>query len=249
MDLELERYLGEVSSGLQAALSRRLLGFYVFGSTVTGSFVPGKSDMDALALVAGSLGNEEIERIRGEVAGISLPSVIRGLDLSIASDRTVAHLTESACWEMMLQVSAAETGQHVVERERCDPRLPLDLALARQEGIPIVGPPVREVVARVPRKLVLRACTENVRVWAGRDAFRDPASGVLNACRAWQYLEGGTLGSKVEGGQWALGRGGHRHLLDAALAQHRGEEHRLPPDAEIKRFFQTVLGLLEAAGP
>ena len=94
---------------------------------------------------------------------------------------------------------------------------------------------------------MLSACIENVRLWAERDVFSDPASGVLNACRAGQYLEEGKLSSKPEGGQWALTRGGERDLIESALARYRGEESRFPSDAEVKRFFQGVLNQLEAA--
>lgn len=146
----------------------------------------------------------------------------------------------------MLQLNRTETGQHAQDREPRDPRLALDLALARQQGLALAGTPIDEAIGPIPPNLVLRACTDNIRRWAARDVFSDASSGILNACRAWQYLEEGILVSKVEGGQWALGRGGDRDLIEWALARSGGEDCELPPDTEIKHFFQRVLSLLEA---
>lgn len=245
-DDELAQYFRQVIQSLERILGDVFLGLYVYGSLVTDAFVPDRSDIDALGIVALSMTNEARMQVRDGVADIVLPPGVRGLDLSIASSANAWKPNEQACWELVLQVSRTSSGQRTVQREPCDPRLPLDLALARQQGVVLAGRPIDAVIGSIPPSLVLRACSDNVRRWAARDVFSDASSGVLNACRAWQYLEEGTLGSKVGGGQWALAQGGHRDLIQAALARHRGEQRPFPPDAEVKRFFQTVLALLEA---
>lgn len=243
------RYLDRVIDYLRSLLRDQFVGFYVYGSLTTDAFMPGRSDIDVLGIVVRSMTDQLRTQVHDGIADLVLPPVIRGLDLSIACSATAWNAHEQACWELMLQVGRRENEQYTRDRERCDPRLPLDFALVRQQGAALVGPPIDEVAGPMPPGLVLGACAEDIRRWAARDVFVDGASGVLNTCRAWQYLEEGTLGSKVEGGQWALARGGDRDLIEAALARHRGEEHRLLPDAGIKRFCQAVLGRLEAAGP
>lgn len=94
------------------------------------------------------------------------------------------------------------------------------------------------------------ACTDNIRRWAEREVYTEfAANGVLNACRAWQYVDEGRLTSKDEGGEWALAHGGDRDVIEAALARYRSEDQPLPSAVALRRFFAFVLDLLEAAVP
>ena len=72
--------------------------------------------------------------------------------------------------------------------------------MAHERGWALVGPEAQAIFAPVPLSWLRAACLEDVRIWAGRDVFHDPVSGVLNACRAWRYMAEGALGTKSEGG-------------------------------------------------
>jgi hypothetical protein len=246
METEIGAFLTNCHGALQSLLGARLTGFYLYGSLAMDEFVPGQSDLDVLAVVSNGLRDDERARLRTDLAGISLPSTARGLDLCVGAVSVVSQTSVEDGWEAMIQVSRGENGLDVRERKRRDPRLPLDLALARQQAIALAGPAIETVISPIPDAQVREASAGNVRLWAGRDVFNDPSSGVLNVCRACRYHEEGVLGSKRAGGEWVLAKGLQVDLIDAALRTHRGESWPAVPDAEVKRFFQHVLRAIEA---
>jgi hypothetical protein len=246
MGPEISVFLAHCYGELQPLLGARLIGLYLYGSLAMEEFVPGKSDLDVLAVVSNGLTDDERARLLTALAAIPLPSTARGLDLCVGAVSVTRQPSADAGWEAMIQVNRAEGGVDVRDRKRRDPRLPLDLALARQCAITLVGPNVKEVISPVPDALVRSASVENVRLWASRDVFYDPSSGILNVCRAWRYHQERVLSSKRAGGGWALAKGIQSDLVDAALRTHRGEPWPAIPDAEVKRFFQYVLRAVDA---
>ena len=123
----------------------------------------------------------------------------------------------------------------------------LDVEMARQRGVALVGPAPGEAFAPVPTLWALEACAEELRKWAGRRRYEDPSSGVLNACRAWRYAEEGILSSKAGGGAWARPRSANPALIDAALAVRRGEADVAMPDNDVNAFVRGALQRVEAA--
>jgi hypothetical protein len=123
----------------------------------------------------------------------------------------------------------------------------LDVELARQHGVTLVGPKPRTVFAPVPAAWVLEACAEELRTWVGFCHYNDLSSGVLNACHAWRYAEEGVLSSKAEGGQWTRSRTVAPSLIDAALATRRSEAGGAMADGDVNTFVRHALRLVEDA--
>ncbi len=93
----------------------------------------------------------------------------------------------------------------------------LHFAVARAAGYLVaVGIHATEVFAQVPDDLIVAQLATELR-WGTEHAPGEYA--VLNACRAWKFAVDGTLVSKIDGGQWALGRAEviDRDLIVAAL--------------------------------
>jgi hypothetical protein len=247
MEPEIRAFLTYCQDVLLSLLGARLIGLYLYGSLAMDDFVLSKSDLDVLAVVSDGLTDDERARLGTDLPSLPLPATTRGLDLCVAAMSVVSRPSAADSWEAMIQVSRAESGLAVRDRERRDPRLPLDLALARQQAVALAGPSVETIISPTPGALIRAACAENVRLWASRDVFYDPSSGILNACRAWRYQAEIVLGSKRAGGEWALAKGIQPNLVGAALRAHRGEPWPAIPDAEVKRFFQHVLRAIEAS--
>jgi Domain of unknown function (DUF4111) len=135
-----------------------------------------------------------------------------------------------------------------------DPDLLLHFAVCRRAGVAVAGPAPVQVFAEPPRGWLLERAAAELR-WAVRHG--DFAYRVLNACRAWRYLEGDVLGSKVEGGRWARLRlvdtelPGDGALVDAAVAAQLGHAPvpAAPADlAAASRFLTAVLERFEESG-
>lgn len=247
-DQDIARYLSDLDSSLRELLDENFVGLYLHGSLTMAAFQPTKSDIDVIVTVDWPLNDSMRDDLRNTVRSVPLPVAASALDLSLLSTDVARQLTEDSRWEVTIQVSRTSSGQEARERERSDPFLFVDVALLRQQGIALAGPSIQESFAPVAARLILRSCAENSRIWANRDTFHDPSGGVLNVCRAWRFLEEGSLGSKPEAGEWARSKLDDSALVDAALATRRGDTSQSLPDAEVKGFCQRVFRLFEARG-
>jgi Domain of unknown function (DUF4111) len=69
---------------------------------------------------------------------------------------------------------------------------------------------------------------------------------VLNACRAWRFAVDGALVSKIDGGQWALGRthDPERELIKIALNKQRSIPAAELDRSAVKQFVRQALAHL-----
>jgi hypothetical protein len=69
---------------------------------------------------------------------------------------------------------------------------------------------------------------------------------VLNACRAWRFVETDVLGSKLEGAAWARVHWPDTQVIDAAVALRRGEDATLD-EAGVDALLGSVADRLREA--
>jgi predicted nucleotidyltransferase len=187
---ELVGYLDELVGRLAKVAD--LHAAYLLGSAASGGYERGRSDVDVVAVTARSLAEDE-RRVLAQAAE-SLPCPARKLELVVyplGSDRHEINLN---------------TGEKVSFSPEEDPAFwfVLDRAIAEQHAVTLLGPPWRDSFEPVAREAVLAALDEALD-WQERE---EPIgrSSVLNACRAWMWLERGEWGSKPEAAAWLRGR-------------------------------------------
>jgi predicted nucleotidyltransferase len=183
---QLAGYLDELVTRLSSAAD--LHAVYLIGSAASGGYEHGRSDVDVVAVTKRSLTHGE-RRTLAEAAE-SLPCPARKLELVVyplGSDRHEINLN---------------TGEKVSFDPAEDPAFwfVLDRVVAEQDAVVLWGPPWHEVFEPVPREAVLEAL-EQALAWQQQN---DPVgrSSVLNACRAWMWLETGEWRSKPEAAAW-----------------------------------------------
>ena len=79
-------------------------------------------------------------------------------------------------------------------------------AEVRQTETYVAGPAPQFMFGPMSREMLLEALAQELEWWLEHEAETGFRSPVLNACRAWMYAESGELGSKLAGGEWAIGR-------------------------------------------
>jgi Domain of unknown function (DUF4111) len=121
----------------------------------------------------------------------------------------------------------------------------LDRAVAHRAGVVISGPPASDVFAGVPRPTLLDAMRESM-AWH-RVHERATLYSVLNACRAWRFVDEDVLGSKLEGAAWARERWPDPALIDAAVALRRGEGGPALESSAVDELLVAVLTRLVQA--
>lgn len=205
-DPEIAALLERLRDETRRVLGDRLVGLYLHGSLVTGDFDRHRSDLDLLAVLSDEVSEEDAERLgqmharlvedhpawqgRIEVAYVPAPALrtfrTRPGRMARISPGEALHLTEA--------------GRHHL----------LTWDAARQEGVPLVGPPPGEVIPQITRAEFVAVVREHAASWRGWvEDMRHPggqAYAVLTLCRAlYSSAHGGQL-SKRAAGRWAQER-------------------------------------------
>jgi hypothetical protein len=119
-----------------------------------------------------------------------------------------------------------------------DPDLVLHFAVCRDHGHPLAGPPPRQVFAPIPRRWLLQGLAGEL-AWAQHHAAVQYR--VLNACRAWRFVEENLLCSKLDGGQWARTRLDDPTVIELAIALQQGQPVQPPGESAVTAFVQDIL--------
>jgi glycosyltransferase involved in cell wall biosynthesis len=236
-----DRYLRACVEVLRRVLSSNLIGAYLYSSAVMGDFVPGRSDVDVVAVVGDRLDRDAALALAREVGAVAAPFPTKGLDLTVVALEAAQSERPFPRVELKLLTFFGDPRTADDDPEG-DDRAVMHFACCRDHGIALVGPPAREVFAPVRRPEFLLAIShELTRVWM-------PAQyTVLNACRDLRFIEEGVICSKIAGGLWALDRGYDRWLLEAALSWQRWGLGPVIDGMAVDDFVATVAARLAVA--
>jgi hypothetical protein len=201
---DVQRYLSRLVERLTSVLHDRLIGVYGLGGLAYGDYRHGRSDLDVYVVVRISLDANEKLAIADGCSHGALPCPARQLEMVVISAQAARHPTSTPRWELNLNTGADRT-DHVGLDPAAEPShwFVLDLAIARQCGVALLGPPASELVGVPQVDDIQRAQSEAV-AWYARNEM--PAETVAAACRAWHWLATGTFAAKRTAARWALTR-------------------------------------------
>jgi hypothetical protein len=234
-----------------AALLGRLLGHdlvavYLGGSGALGGVAAGQSDVDVVAVCAAAPGEERRRAVVDGLSELAMTWPVRGLEFVLYTRAAVVAPADRPQFEINLDV-----GPRMPYHLSLDPAdepahwFVLDLAILRQAGRALAGPPARDLVGPIPRRRLLEALGASL-AWHGA---HEPAlqQSVLNACRGWRFTEEGVWSSKDDAGAWALARAGDPATVEAALAVRHGDRSRTLDPARVDALQRRVLDRVEHA--
>jgi hypothetical protein len=258
---------------LDRALPGRVEGFYVVGSTCLGAFREGRSDIDFVALVEGTLDPAQLRRLRaihlGRWAAALLGDAVLRRRWPLVCNGS--YLERGALARSPLEVTPL--AGHIAGRFAIAPARGFDVnpvtwhTLARH-GIAVRGPE--------PGRLEIRTDASELRAWTrgnldtywrgwvtrARRPGRAPgralprrfaAWGVLGVSRLHFTLATGEIASKEQAGAYALGTFGRewRPVLEDALAFWRGEPapaaYRRHPARRARAAAEFVAHVIDAS--
>jgi hypothetical protein len=219
---------------------------YAGGSFALGGYDPGRSDLDVAAVSPGALAEAAKRKVGEALRHESLPCPARGLELVVYPEATARTATAEPGYELDLN-----TGSDMPFRLSLDPAeapgrhwYMIDRSIVREHGVVLHGPPPGEVLAPIPREMLLSALRESLRWHATSDEARlDDA--VLNACRAWRYAAEGEWSSKPDAGAWARARADDTGLIADAIAA-RSDGRRLDRE-RVDAFLRGIRGVVESS--
>jgi hypothetical protein len=237
MDAQLEAYADAVARRVAIVLGDRLVGVWLVGSGAAGDYDPQRSDIDVQAVATDRLPMDVRQDLVGRLEHDVLPNPARGLEFVLYARDDLA---DPRGPHFQLNLNTGERMEHRVEYEPGDEEqfwFTLDVSIARQTAVPLIGPPASDVFPEPPRSLVATAALEALDFWAAL-----PGAGhqtVLTACRSWAWAEDGVWRSKGESARWAMERTAPRPV-EWALEARAGGLVDAPPPAEVDQVVNAA---------
>ena len=225
-----QAYAKDVDRRLTEILGDDLVGVYLHGSPVLDDFSPRRSDFDLVAVCELALTPETKQLIMERLSSEALPCPATGLELHVVRRDTLRQLIDPPPFELHIATETEAGWDRVVNGfdHVGDADLVMHFAVLRQDGRALSGPSPADLFPAVPREIVLGALTKEL-LWArgsGSASYQ-----VLNACRAWQFVQENALCSKLAGARWAKQRVDDVSAIDAAI-RHREGLSEIQPDSE-----------------
>ena len=238
LDNESAGYVESVSDRLENVLGANLVGLYLHGSAALGDFSQARSDVDLLAVASHPVTREEKQHIAEELSSAALPCPASGLEFHLVTRASLETPTQQPPFEIHVATQSGEPDKVVDGNNReGDPDLVMHFAVLHEYGVPLRGPAPKKLFPPIPREWLLKAFADELR-WAEVNA--SPAYQVLNACRAWRFVEEDAICSKTEGAEWARQRLADPAVIDQALQHRRGTTDAYPDEERTKSLLDEV---------
>jgi hypothetical protein len=244
------RYVNAVSVRVRDVFGDAVVGVYTTGSLALGDFRPGRSDIDLMAVVAGSgdLGlRRELVRLLDHRA-LRCPSA--GLEFVVYPSATVIRPTLAAGYLLNFN-----TGRSLPPVTSFDPGdgpafwFAIDRAITYQSGASVYGPPAKQLFAPFLFDDLLPAVIASVEAHGDLREGHLLDNAVLNGCRALCFAREHRWYAKVDAAERTLRVVGEfaplvLQAMDSFRSGRRDTES-LRGDT-VRAFLLEVLGRLRA---
>jgi aminoglycoside adenylyltransferase-like protein/nucleotidyltransferase-like protein len=241
------RFAERLTAVTTRALGESVASVILQGSLVLDDYVPGRSDVDLLVIVDGSLDSATMDGLTHAVVA-EQPSAPAPADLRVVTREVAARPPEPPPMELYVRLDRSAEPD-IVSRDRGESDLIVELALSRERGRALYGAAPREVIGEVPTSSVVRVGDAQLARWqALTDDARHAALMVLTACRVWHLSESGRHCSKTAAARWALERDPSLDAIRAALRQRSGVNAPIEP-ADIARVLGVARAKIAATPP
>jgi predicted nucleotidyltransferase len=247
---EVRRYLQAVTLRVRDIFGDHVVGVYTTGSLALGDYRPGRSDLDLMAVVAGSPGLGLRRQLADQLDHRVLACPAAGLEFVLYPLTTVSRPTSDAGYLLNFN-----TGPVLPPVTSFDPGegatfwYPIDRAITRQSGAALYGPPAAQLFAELPFDELLRVVIASVAAHSDLDEGHLLDNAVLNGCRALSFARDHRWYAKVDAAERTLPSvGDFAPLVSAAIdsfGSGRQDAAALDPDT-VRAFLTEVLRRLRS---
>ena len=233
-----------LTGATQARFGEDLAGLYLYGSLVSGDFVPGISDIDLLAMTARDLRETDVAPLAAMHAAIirDHPDWQDRIEVAYLS---VEGLRDFRTRRSPLIIISPGEPLHLID---AGADWLMNWYLVRTVGVALAGPPPAELIPSITAAEYHQAVREHLSVaeaWIARATSRKPGSyAVLTAGRGLYTLRMGEHASKARTAAWMQARYPEwAGLIDRALAWRvmpKDQELTAGDRVDIARYLSVV---------
>ncbi|KAL4746259.1 hypothetical protein BDW72DRAFT_185228 [Aspergillus terricola var. indicus] len=243
IETHLAPYLTRLLDTLQQELKANLLAVYLFGSAGYNAYEPDTSDVDVYAVIHEPI--SDFKQLARKISHASVPCPARKLEFVLFTKPNAALQTNSPQFEMNFNTGRDMEDDYISLDPSTEPRFwfLIDLAMGRELGTALFGPPAGEVFAAPKVEWILDSLIESLD-WHRQQPLLTH-DGIFNACRALKFAKTGTWGSKKDGGDWVVGYYKEHDVQVVSLAlDARHSKAEVPQDKAVE-FVDFVHAELE----
>lgn len=213
------------------ALAVPPLAAFLHGSPVFNDFVAGRSDIDVLIVVEQQINASSVDPVLGAIA---VARVTPNADVRVVTRDAAAAPTNPPMLELGVALRHQSNAPAQLETLQGYERdLLIEYSMCRAHGIPLIGPPAREVIGAIPRGWVLQVGDAQLADWEALPfEGRYAELMAFTACRVWLFASEDRHASKTEAAQWVLRQAPELEAVKSALARRSmGSRVRLSEQA------------------
>ncbi|MDN2452122.1 DUF4111 domain-containing protein [Lactobacillus sp. UCMA15818] len=204
-----EELLTLLKHGYKKILKNNLVGIYIHGSFVLGSYNEAISDLDYLVVVYNPLTLVVKKKLIEYTVGKLWPlAPTKGLEFHIILLRNTLIFNEPVPFELHFSKQhywkyINNPIKYIYEMHGSDLDLTAHLMITTKFGQVLVGKPIEQVFCLIPKSSYWNSILYDI-LDAKSTITEQPMYTVLNLCRALAYKKANIITSKLSGGQWGL---------------------------------------------
>lgn len=196
--------LEQLLSGVQKIFGKKLTGFYLFGSLVTGDFESGSSDIDLVAAISSDIDERELEALQKMHQDFVHKNKQWDGRIEVAYLSVAALKTFKVHYSQMAIISPGEPF-HVKEAGR---DWLMNWYTVREKGIVLFGPSPKTLIDPISKEEFIHAVQEYAMLWNERihhmsKSRTTQAYAILTMCRVLYTSQEGEQVSKKRAALWA----------------------------------------------
>ena len=230
-DSKIKEFVNGVVQVFKDSIPEKLEAVFLHGSLAMGSFYPPKSNIDLLIVVNSPLNLDEQKLIYARLIDLTDNRSITGfLELSVVLSDQARQPKHPIPYELHFGEDFPDkirNGEFDYDKAKGnDPDLAAHFTLTKNRGIPLFGPPPKQILGDIPWQDYLDSVLDDLGwILDDKNILTSPFYGVLNCCRVLEMLEKGegTVSSKEGGALWALDAlpAEHHNIIRFALERYK----------------------------
>lgn len=203
-------------------------GMYVHGSLALGGFRWAVSDIDFIIVVTQPVSLPAKTAFLQALLDLDSQAPAKGLEMSVILRSVCQHPVYPTPYQlhfsnMHKEKCRRDPAAYAAKSSGLDPDLAAHMAVIRQSGIVMAGPPAAQIFGPVSKHDYMSSVMADI-CDAPAQLVKTPVSTILNLSRTLAYLQTGRIMGKKQGGQWAVRSlpDSCHDIIAAALAAYTG---------------------------
>ena len=206
--MQTENLLARFTDMSRALFSDNLTGVYLHGSIAMGCYHPENSDIDLILIVKDEISEETRVQFIKNVVLLNKEAPKKGIELSVVRQKYIKPFVYPTPYEIhfsnaFLSSCISDPLAHVRTIVGTDKDLAAHFTILYEYGVPLFGPSVREIFAKVPKADYFDSIYSDIEN-AQEDILKDPVYITLNLCRVLAFAKEEKILSKMTGGEWGM---------------------------------------------